>query len=184
MTGDLSDFDAFATTAMPGLRRLAHAWCRDSARADDLVQAALERVYAAWPRVRDKADPLASTRTTMIRVLISEQRRPWFRREVTTDDLPPTAGPEDDIAGRLDLVELVHRLPPRQRLVLLRKVRTGWLLRWDVPTGTPPRGGGVLRPAERCGRCPTELLPLRRVPCPEPGVHRPDPAERGPDHRG
>lgn len=119
MNGDLGDFDAFATAAMPGLRRLAHAWCRDRTRADDLVPSALERVCAAWPRVRDKADPFAYTRTTMIRVLISEQGRPWFRREVTTGDLPPTAGPEDDVAGRLDLVELVHRLPPRQRLVLL-----------------------------------------------------------------
>lgn len=112
-------FDAFAVAAMPRLRRLAYLWCRDSHRADDLVQSALERVYAAWPRVRDMTDPFAYTRTTMVRVLISEQRRPWFRREVSTPELPHPASPEDDVARRLDLVQLVHRLPPRQRLVLL-----------------------------------------------------------------
>lgn len=119
MTGDVDDFSAFAVAAMPGLRRLAYAWCRDGHRADDLVQAALEKVYAAWPRVRGTSDPFAYTRTTMVRVLISEQRRPWFRREVSTADPPDGGGAEDDVAGRLDLMELVHRLPPRQRLVLL-----------------------------------------------------------------
>ena len=61
---------------MPRLRRLAYAWCRDHDRADDLVQSALERVFAAWPRVRGSDDVFAYTRTTMVRLLISEQRRP------------------------------------------------------------------------------------------------------------
>lgn len=114
-----AEFDAFARACMPRLRRLAYAWCGDPHRADDLVQAALERVFAAWPRVRRTDDLFAYTRTTMVRHLISEQRRPRFRREVVTDELPEPPPAEADVAGRLDLVALVHRLPPRQRLVVL-----------------------------------------------------------------
>lgn len=112
-------FDAFAAASMPRLRRLAYAWCADHHRADDLVQSALERVFAAWPRVQKTDDPFAYTRTTMIRVLISEQRRPRFRREVSTDDLPEPHAREVDVAGRVDLIAMVHRLPHRQRLVVL-----------------------------------------------------------------
>ena len=112
-------FDAFASASMPRLRRLARAWCRDPHRADDLVQAALEKVFAAWPRVQRTEDPFAYTRTTMVRLLISEQRRPRFRREITSGELPEPPSVEVDIAGRLYLIALVHRLPQRQRLVVL-----------------------------------------------------------------
>lgn len=114
-----SGFDAFASASMPRLRRLAYAWCRDHHRADDLVQAALERVYAAWPRVRRTDDPFAYTRTTMVRLLISEQRRSWWRREVVTETVPDHPAADTDHAQRLDLLALVQRLPRRQRLVVL-----------------------------------------------------------------
>jgi RNA polymerase sigma-70 factor (sigma-E family) len=104
---------------MPRLRRVAYAWCKDQDRADDLVQSALERVFSAWPRVRRSDDAFAYARTTMVRLLISEQRRPRFRREITSGDLPEVTGAEIDLAGRLDLIALVHRLPRRQRLVVL-----------------------------------------------------------------
>jgi RNA polymerase sigma-70 factor (sigma-E family) len=103
---------------MPRLRRLAHGGCRDPHRADDLVQGALERVFAAWPRVRRAENPFAYTRTTMLRLLISEQRRPWFRRELPTNSAPETPTHPDDADARLDMVALVHQLPVRQRLVV------------------------------------------------------------------
>ena len=118
-TAEPVDFDAFAAACMPRLRRFALASCRDPHRADDLVQSALERVYAAWPRAGRSTDPYAYARTTLIRVLISEERRPWRRREVSTDQLPHPAEPEPDAARRLDVLALVRRLPARQRLVLL-----------------------------------------------------------------
>jgi RNA polymerase sigma-70 factor (sigma-E family) len=116
---DYSDFEAFAVAAMPRLRRLAYAACRDHHQADDVVQGALERVFAAWPRVRRVEDPFAYTRTTLIRKLISEQRRPWFRREVLHEAPPEQLHSATDADARLDLVQLVRQLPPRQRLVVL-----------------------------------------------------------------
>lgn len=89
-------------------------------RADDVVQGALERVFAAWPRVRKDGNPFGYARTTMVRLLISEERRPWRRREVLAE--PPDSavhGDGSDAGLRLDLVEAMRSLPPRQRAVVL-----------------------------------------------------------------
>ena len=108
-----ASFDAFATGAMPRLRRLAYAWCRDWHRGDDLIQDALERVYAAWPRVRRDGEPFAYARTTMLRHLISEQRRPWRRREISglTPALHDPAAPVGDPVLNLDLLDAIASLP-------------------------------------------------------------------------
>ena len=120
MDADVSaSFDAFAVVSLPRLRRLAYGWCRDVHRAEDLAQGALERVFAAWPRVRRMDNPFAYARTTMMRLLLSEQRRPWFRRERTTADVPERQVPTTDTEARMDLLTAVHALPPRQRAVVL-----------------------------------------------------------------
>lgn len=124
MTADLeASFDAFATSAAPGLRRLARAWCRDAHRADDLVQEALERLWSAWPRVRSDGNPAAYARTTLVRVLVSDGRRPWRRLEVVHDLLPerssPTAAPTTGGETAEQVLEAVRALPPRQRAVVL-----------------------------------------------------------------
>lgn len=118
-TEDERAFEAFVASALPRLRRLAFAWCRDWHRADDLVAGALERVYGSWPRLRREQNAFAYTRTTMVRLLVSEQRRPWWRREVLGDEQDDPAGPETDHDTRLDLVEAVGRLTPGQRAVVL-----------------------------------------------------------------
>jgi len=119
-------FDAFAATAMPRLRHLAYAWCHDWHHSDDVVQDTMERVYAAWPRVRRGGEEYAYARTTLIRRLISEDRRAWRRHETATlDDTATAATPADPPAAeltgssveRLDAMDLLRLLPPRQRAV-------------------------------------------------------------------
>lgn len=114
-----NSFAAFAAAAMPQLRRMAWTYCRDTHRADDLVQATLERVCSRWSRVSRADDPLAYTRTVMVRLMIDEQRRPWWRRETVTDELPDAALATSDRDADLDLASLVRRLPARQRLVIV-----------------------------------------------------------------
>jgi RNA polymerase sigma-70 factor (sigma-E family) len=119
------EFREFAVAAMPRLRRLAHASCRDPHRADDLVQATLEKMYAAWPRVHGVESPHAYARTVLVRTLISEQRRHWWSREVVTDhaslDVLLDAG--DDPASAFDvrdeLAAALSALAPRQRLAVV-----------------------------------------------------------------
>ena len=118
-------FRQFAVTAMPRLRRVAHASCRDAHRADDLVQSTLEKLYAVWPRVERVEDPLAYARTTLVRTLISEQRRHWWRAERSSDDPHRDGGDAgepaaaDAVETRLVVTEALARLPERQRLVVV-----------------------------------------------------------------
>ena len=118
-------FRQFAEAAMPRLRRLAWASCRDGHRADDLVQSTLEKLYAAWPRVERVDDPFAYARTTLVRTLISEQRRHWWRAEQSSDDphrdgrAPQVASQTAAVESRIVVWEALGRLPARQRQVLV-----------------------------------------------------------------
>lgn len=123
-------FDDFAVFAIPRLRQVAHAWSRDRHRAEDAVQGTLERVFAAWPRVR-RGEAYGYARTTLVRLLISEERRAWRRHEVTSDDPGqherlgpdhPTADQRDDGAA---LLAVLAELPPRQRAVVVLRYLEG-----------------------------------------------------------
>lgn len=129
---DEADFKEFATVALGALRPLAHAVARDGHRADDLVQGTLEKMYAAWPRIaRTTASPMAYARTVLVRTLISEQRRPWWSRELSVgggaelDDAhrgersPPGRDAHDALDTRQDLLRALALLAPRQRLAVV-----------------------------------------------------------------
>jgi RNA polymerase sigma-70 factor (sigma-E family) len=116
------EFRAFAAVAIPRLRRVAVATCRDPHRADDLVQSTLEKLYAAWPRVHGVDDPLAYARTTLVRTLVSEQRRHWWQRERSTADAGHdvvTGAQTEQVEQRLDLHAGLSRLPERQRMAVV-----------------------------------------------------------------
>ena len=121
-----TSFDDFAAAAMPRLRRVAYAWCHDWHHSEDVVQDTMERVYAAWPRVRRGGQEYAYARTTLVRRLISENRRAWRRHESTVDAEAFSAAADahhavadsaGESAGRLDTIDLLARLPLRQRAV-------------------------------------------------------------------
>jgi RNA polymerase sigma-70 factor (sigma-E family) len=93
--------------------------------AEDLVQTALAKVYVAWPRMRENASAVAYTRRAIISAFLDETRRPWRRRERTTDELPEAAVSGDafgDIDGQLDggaVRRALAELPPRMRAVVV-----------------------------------------------------------------
>ncbi|WP_459645136.1 RNA polymerase sigma factor [Kineococcus sp. NUM-3379] len=122
-----ASFDVFVVAALPRLRKLAYVWCRDWHRSDDAVQETLKRMYVAWPRIRRDGDAFAFARTTLLRRLLSEERRPWRAREVadlTLGDHDPVAPPADP-GVRLDLNDALATLPPRQRAVILLRYVEG-----------------------------------------------------------
>jgi RNA polymerase sigma-70 factor (sigma-E family) len=114
------EFLAFTSTAWPRLLRTAYLLAGDRYGAEDLVQQALERAYAAWNRVRAADDRNAYVR----RILINEHARRFRRRpaEYLVDDVPDRpapAGPDPD--DRAVLLRALGTLPPRQRqAVVLR----------------------------------------------------------------
>jgi RNA polymerase sigma-70 factor (sigma-E family) len=88
------------------------------AEAEDLAQATLVKVFAAWSKVRRADSPDAYVRRMLVNELASDRRRGARRAAVVT---PPVADtlPLDDPSQRLDLWRQVLALPPRQRAVLV-----------------------------------------------------------------
>ncbi len=112
-------FCAFAAGQAPGLRRLAYGITGEWHRADDLVQGALERAYVHWRRVEAADDPGAYVRAILVRLAVSEGRRPWRRRERSTDALPEASLDGVLVEDRLDLARALAVLTPKQRAVVV-----------------------------------------------------------------
>jgi RNA polymerase sigma-70 factor (sigma-E family) len=115
-TADREAFDAFARARTPALLRFAHVLTGDPDKAADLVQDALEKTVAAWPRVVRKDDPEGYVRRAIVHRNVSVWRR--LRREQLTADVPEKSYvPSDphDAALWATLAEL----PPRMRAVVV-----------------------------------------------------------------
>ncbi|HET7530437.1 MAG TPA: SigE family RNA polymerase sigma factor [Mycobacteriales bacterium] len=117
---DEEAFAAFVRARSGALLSTAWALTRDKQLAEDLVQTALARCYAAWPRI-ESDDPEAYVRRTML----NAQRNVWRRRLpvlVWPGELPePTlARPfDDDVAEREAVLTALRALSPRQRAVVV-----------------------------------------------------------------
>jgi len=90
-------FVEFVSVRWQRLYRLAYLLTGDAAAAEDLLQSALEKTCARWPRVQRMEAPEAYVRKLMVNGMISAQRRPGWRLERLRAVLPdrPTP-PEDD----------------------------------------------------------------------------------------
>lgn len=118
-TGDEQDFGDFVRARGPALLRLAYCLVGDWHRADDVCQAALVRLYRAWPRVarHDALDAYAR------RIVTNEANR-WWRRPASREELPgDLAGSSHDPMRAVDdhdqLWRLLMTLPKRQRAVVV-----------------------------------------------------------------
>ncbi|WP_405428778.1 SigE family RNA polymerase sigma factor [Micromonospora sp. NBC_00617] len=113
------EFTTFVQERGAALLRVAYALAGNQHAAEDLLQNALAKAYARWPRIRGDAEPYVK------RILYHDQVSGWRRRarraEVPVAELPERAadgdgGRETDL--RLLLLEALRALPPRQRAVL------------------------------------------------------------------
>jgi RNA polymerase sigma-70 factor (sigma-E family) len=78
------EFSAYVAQRRAQLYRTAVLLCGDPHRAEDVVQTALAKLYAAWPRVRRADSVDAYARRAVVNVHLDEARRPW-RRERSTE---------------------------------------------------------------------------------------------------
>ncbi|MCW2884542.1 MAG: hypothetical protein QOE54_5684 [Streptosporangiaceae bacterium] len=120
---EFSDFVGASRVSL--LRTACMLTAGDRFLAEDVVQTALARVYVAWPRIRESSSAVAYARRAIVSAFLDETRRPWRRRESTTDELPEAAVSGDafgDIDGQLDggaVRRALAELPPRMRAVIV-----------------------------------------------------------------
>jgi RNA polymerase sigma-70 factor (sigma-E family) len=118
---DEDEFTAYVAASSARLRRTAFLICGDWQHAEDAVQNTMVKLYSSWAKVRDRESLDGFVRTTLIRGLIDEGRRPW-RRERPVEALPDRAEPGSGRSGSDDRVTMLSALagvPPRQRAVLV-----------------------------------------------------------------
>lgn len=115
-----AEFRSFALAQRESLRKYAYLLCGDWYEADDIVQKALTKLFAAWRRV-EPGGAAAYVRRIVTNVYISHRRLAWVRRERTAAELPdrPSQGPDEDLAVRLEVLDALRSLPPRQRATLV-----------------------------------------------------------------
>lgn len=120
---DGDDLERYVRAREPVLRRTAFLLCGDWHQADDVVQAALVRVYTKWRRVQAANDRDAYVRAVLVRCWIDERRRARWRREWSVEgpvESRSAAPPADDgLADRVELLRLLGAMPPRQRACLV-----------------------------------------------------------------
>jgi RNA polymerase sigma-70 factor (ECF subfamily) len=123
--GDRDDFDRLYRACYPRLLRILYAITGDAASAEDCVQEAFARAFAAWPRFRPDKPAEAWIHQIAVNTAISYRRRARLRSigEVLRRLGRPGAGPDPaDAAAQSDLMKALTSLPPR--------VATAFVLRY------------------------------------------------------
>ncbi|GAB3199438.1 SigE family RNA polymerase sigma factor [Nocardioides hungaricus] len=117
-TAQVTTFDAFVAARGDALWRSAWLLTGDGHLAEDLVQAALAKSYAAWDRIGDAGGFEAYVRRTMYTTYVSWWRRRW-NGERPTERLPEATEPGPDLELRRDLLAALATLPRGQRAVVV-----------------------------------------------------------------
>ena len=100
--------------------RTAYLLTGDLARAEDLLQSALAKLYLAWNRIRDSGAVESYARRVLVTTAASASRRRWWG-EIPVAAMPESSAPDfsegSDLHGTL--WPLVRALPTGQRAVLV-----------------------------------------------------------------
>jgi len=113
------EFVEFAQASSARLQRAAYLLTGDRHQAEEIAQATLVRVYAAWGRVR-RRDPYAYARTVLANLVHDQWRRPI--REYATEVMPEQEAPQDvadDVTRRRWLISALGALSARERSVIV-----------------------------------------------------------------
>ncbi|WP_139978402.1 SigE family RNA polymerase sigma factor [Nocardioides litoris] len=168
----MTDDDAFAAFVhgrSAALHRAAYLMVGERALAQDLVQEALVKTYAAWPRLRQPENAEAYCRKAITTTAIS-----WFRRRRWTHERPADALPEPaggpDVAGGVTqsrwLWDALQTLPARQRACIvlryyedLTEAQTAAAMGCAVGTVKSQTAAAIARLRDALGDDDPDLLP-------------------------
>ncbi|MBA3780942.1 MAG: SigE family RNA polymerase sigma factor [Nocardioides sp.] len=113
------EFSVFVAARSPHLYRSAYLLTTSAQSAEDLVQSALTKAYAAWWRVRKADDPVAYVHGIVIKTFLSDRRK-RSSTELPVADTPDVVRHEDP-AQRVALIEALRTLGDIDRgVVVLR----------------------------------------------------------------
>jgi RNA polymerase sigma-70 factor (sigma-E family) len=114
-------FVEFVAARSSALQRAAYLMVGDVGLAQDLVQEALVKTFAAWSRLRDPGAAEAYARRVIATTAMS-----WFRRRAWSAERPsglpadlPTPGHAEPVTDRAWLWQCLVQLPPRQRVAIV-----------------------------------------------------------------
>jgi RNA polymerase sigma-70 factor (sigma-E family) len=113
-----ADFTEFVQARSTQLYRSAYLLAGSPESAEDLVQTALTKAYAAWWRVRRADDPVAYVHGVLIKAFLSDRRRR------SSSELPVAETPErptraHDPTDRMALMGALGELTPVDRAVVV-----------------------------------------------------------------
>ena len=117
---DEDRFTEFVRAHSASLFRTAYLMTGDYQRAEDVLQAALVRVYQHWPRVDTMDRPAGYARRVVVNQSVS-----WWRKRSSHESLlrlsdePAWDGRVDDVAEHERVWKAVLSLPRRQRAVMV-----------------------------------------------------------------
>jgi RNA polymerase sigma-70 factor (sigma-E family) len=111
------DFCDFVASRQRSLVRAAWLLCGDWGVAEDIVQTALAQVWKRWYEVRSKGGAEAYVYRSVVNSWRTARRRRWWG-ERPHASLPDAELPQVDAEMRLVLLQVMDRLPPRQKVVL------------------------------------------------------------------
>ncbi|WP_030269155.1 SigE family RNA polymerase sigma factor [Streptomyces sp. NRRL B-24484] len=116
------EFEEFASSRTRRLFQVAYLMCGDWHQAQDLVQTALAKMFAVWPRLRRREDEPgldAYARTVLLRTYLSQRRLKRSTEVVLAEmpDSPQAAAHGSDL--KLTLAAALGQLPPRNRAVVV-----------------------------------------------------------------
>lgn len=118
-TARTAEFVAYVDARRGYLRRTAYLICGDWHAADDLVQTALAKLYAAWPRIHTRGAEDAYVRQTIVRAHLDERRRLWRREHPGLEGFDAAAREGVSVEDRDALLAALRRLPARQRATVV-----------------------------------------------------------------
>jgi RNA polymerase sigma-70 factor (sigma-E family) len=161
-------FSDYVAARRPQLFRTACFICGDPHRAEDIVQDALVRLYAAWDRVERMDNIDGYVRRIIVNAHLSDRRRPWRRERVAEPHEMPRDVPLEPDFGTEDAAMIrsaVMALPVGQRrVIVLRHI-------WNLTIGETAAELGI-SPGTVKSQSADAVATLRRTLAPSFGATR------------
>ena len=143
------------STGAPSLRVARLLTAGDDARAEDVVQTTLTRLYLRWRHVRRADNPFGYARTSLTHVFIDESRRAHRRRELSAEHPLDDGvdGPERAAGARRTCDPVRGRRRPGRRSVRA-SARSSSCATGSTSTSPRPHASSAAAPARSSPRTP------------------------------